>query len=134
MSKYGLKNFVEIAKNYVEPDTSTMDGLQQFLIGYFCLKLKTNFNDERITGLTFEELLILYNMHRISEDPDYYYRVTNNTTKEQEEYEKFLKEEMKEDYVSDDDYVKFMEEYEKKEKEAIEEQFPNKITTKFEGK
>lgn len=129
MSKqYGVKNFISIANEYVNPDVTTMTGIQKFLIGWFCFKFNTTENDDRLQDMTLEELMVLYQMHRIKEDPLY---AQEQMSPSGNSYEDFLKEQMGEDYVSEEEQIRQIEEEEKEFTKRIRDQFPERVETDF---
>jgi hypothetical protein len=130
MSKeYGIKNFVRIANEYMNPnELNSLESITKFLIGWFCVQFNTTFLDPRLQELTTEELLVLYNMYRIKEDPNY---VTEVLSPSKDNYEEWLKREMGEDYASEEQNIKQLEAEEKEFTKKVREKFPDKITTSF---
>lgn len=126
--KYGVKNFIYIAKENVDPDLTTFDGIQRFLITWFCDKYNTTRNDPRLLDMTLEELLVLYQEYRIKDDPNYFRDQTDPTVTS---YEDWLKKEMGEDYLSEEASVEASEEYDREYTKKIREKFPDKVTTDF---
>lgn len=126
--QYGVRNFINIANEYVNPDVTTMSGIQNFLIGWFCFKFNTTLNDDRLQEMTLEELMVLYQMHRIKDDPLY---IQEQTAESGSSYEDFLKEQMGEDYVSEEENVKQLEAEERAFTERIRSQFPERVETDF---
>jgi len=132
MSKqYGVKNFIHIANEFVNPDLTTFEGIQKFLMGWYCFQYGTTLNDDKLLDMTVEELMVLYQMHRIKDDPQYYEEQTNEALMDHEDWVKKEMEEMGEEYMSDEDYAKFVAEYDQKMTEKIRGKFPDKITTDF---
>lgn len=125
--QYGVKNFIQIANQYVNPDVSTLGGIQKFLMGWYAFKFNTTLNDDKLLEMTLEELMVLYQMHRIKDDPGYF---EEQTTK-QASYEDWLKEEMGEDYVSEEENVKEIQAHEEEYTKRIRAQFPDRIETDF---
>lgn len=129
MSKqYGVKNFIHIANAYVNPDVSTISGIEKFLIGWYCFKFNTTPIDEKLLDMTLEELMVLYQMHRIKDDPQYFDEQTNDKLKS---YEDWLKEEMGEAYVSEEENIQQIEANDREFTERVRSQFPDKIETDF---
>lgn len=127
MSKqYGVKNFIHIANEFLNPDLSTEEGIEKYLTGWFCFQYGTTPNDARLLDMTLEELLVLYQMHRIKEDPNYYTNQVGNN-----DYEEWLKKEMADEYVTVEENIKQMEAYDQEYTEKISKQFPDKIETSF---
>ena len=129
MSKYSVKNFVRIANEFVNPDTSSFEGVKNWLIGWFCIEYKTTPLDGRLLELTIEELMILYNMHQIRKYPDYYNEQIN--PEDPDGYEAWIKAQMGEDYQTEHEMVEKIEEEEEIFQKRIAEKFPDKITTDF---
>ena len=127
---YSLKNLEKIADNLVNGEANSLEGIQQKLITWFCFNFNTTPNDDRLLDMTLEELIVFYLMYRIKDDPSY------TSHEEQDEYEEWLKEEMGENYNSEEDMMKAHEEEDKKEKQELEKiksKYPDKITTDFEN-
>lgn len=124
--RYGVSNFIKIAKEYVEPDTTTLEGIERKLISWYCFTYGTTPNDVRLQEMTLEELLILFQMHRIKNNPAEVENELGANT-----YEDWLKKEMGEDYKDDEQMVAEIEEEEKKYQEKIAKKFPDKVTTNF---
>jgi len=126
--KYGLKNFIRIANDIVNPDTSTFEGLKDALISWYCFQFNVSTKDPMLLEHTIEELLVLYQMYRIKEDPSI---VAEELNPEVKDFEQWLKDEMGEDYVSDEEMVEGMVQSDEEYTERIRSQFPDKITTNF---
>lgn len=128
MSQYGLKNFLRIADTYVNADTTTLEGVEKWLVSWFCFTYNCPPNDPRLLEMTVEELLVLFQMHRIKQDPTIVTRELHNTN----DYEEWLKKEMGEDYISEGDQIKWAE-TKKEERDRKEEKLdlPDEITTDF---
>jgi len=129
--KYGVKNFLHIANDYINPDLTKLDGIQRWLMGWFAYTYKTTLNDDKLVDMTIEELLVLYNMHRIKDDPNYY---EEQTVESSENYEDWLKKEMGESYLTDNEMVEGMQEEELKHSKKLKEYIktlPSKVTTDF---
>lgn len=125
---FNLKNFVEIANSKLNPDLTTLDGLKQFLVNWYCFQYGVTEKDDKLLEMTLEELLVLYQMHRIKEDPKYYEEVVNP---EAESYEDWLRKEMGEDYASEEENIKQIIDHDKKLTEKIKQEYPSEITTDF---
>ena len=128
--KYSTRKLVQIANDFVNPDLSTTDGVQKYLMGWFCLRFETTLNDERLLRMTLEELIVLYSMHQIKDDPNY---VTKVLGPQEDEYEKWLRESMGESYVSEDKQIELAEQEEKDYQKKMDALLPKKITTDFSG-
>lgn len=127
-NSYGLKRFIAIANSYVNPDISTVEGIQKALIVWFCEKFNTVPWDERLKTATLEDLLVFYYTHKIKEDPSLLDELDENF----KSYEEWLKEEMGEDYVSEEEMVDQAINYEKKELEKVKDMdLPDRIDTNF---
>lgn len=126
--QYGVKNFISIANDFVNPDVTTMAGIEKFLIGWFCFKFNTTQNDDRLQEMTLEELMVLYQMHRIKDDPQY---AQEQLSPSASTYEDFLREQMGEDYVSEEENVRQLQEEEEAFTKRIREQFPDRVETDF---
>lgn len=130
--KYGVRNFLNIAKEHVQADTTTLDGIERKLIAWYCFTYGTTPNDERLGEMTLEDLMVLFHMHRIRNNPD-----EANQELNPNDYEDWLKKEMGETYMSDEEMVADMEKeernYQKKVKEVFsdKEKYPDKISTDF---
>lgn len=124
--RYGVSNFIKIAKEYVEPDTTTLEGIERKLISWYCFTYGTTPNDQRLQEMTLEELLILFQMHRIKNNPAEVEQELGANT-----YEDWLKKEMGEDYKDDEQMVKALEEEERKYQEKIAKKYPDRVTTNF---
>ena len=138
MSKLGVLNLVKAAHEMVNAKTDSMEGLEKFLISWFCTKFETTPNDDRLQEMTLEELVTFFYMHRIKEDPEV---VSRMVTDGEDEYERWLREEMEEEYVTDEEMVQGMLQYENNQKDkrrAKDEEIrsklkelPDRITTEF---
>lgn len=131
---YGLKNFIHIANDLVNPDLHSLEGIKKHLMTWYVIKHNTTYQDEKLLDMTVEELLVLYNVHRIYEDPAYYQQQTGTVTQSDEEYEKWLAEEMGEEYVTEKENIEQMEAHDKEYTEKVRSQFgelPDEITTDF---
>ncbi len=126
--QYGVKNFIPIANDYVNPDVSTMAGIEKFLIGWFCFRFNTTPKDDRLQEMTLEELMVLYQMHRIKDDPSY---AQEQLSPSAESYEDFLRKEMGEDYVSEEENIRQLQEEEEAFTKRIRDQFPERVETDF---
>lgn len=138
MSKFGVLNFVKAAHEMVNAKTDSMEGLEKFLISWFCTKFETTPNDDRLQDLTLEELVTFFYMNRIKDDPEVVSRLILDG---EDEYEKWLKEEMADEYVSDEEMVQGMLQYEDNQKDKRRakddevrsklKELPDRITTAF---
>lgn len=127
-SNYGLKRFIAIADSYVNPDTSTPEGIEKSLILWFCEKFNTVPWDDRLKEATLEDLLVFYYMHEIRKNPS----IVEELDENYKSFEEWLKEEMGEDYVSEEEMTDEMIKYEKEEVEKAKElDLPEEITTDF---
>jgi hypothetical protein len=129
--QYGVKNFIHIANEYVNPDVTTVAGIEKFLIGWYCFKFNTTPNDDKLGEMTLEELMVLYQMHRIKDDPNYF---TEQTAADKQTYEDWLKEEMGEDYASEEANIQAIEQEEKDYTKKVRDRFkelPERIDTDF---
>lgn len=124
--KYGITNFIKIAKAHVDADTSTLEGIQQKLVAWYCLHFGKTPNDPSLLDMTLEELLVLFQMHRVRNNPE---EVDNELNPN--EYENWLKKEMGESYLSDEDMVAAMEKEEQEFQQKVREKYPDKIRTDF---
>jgi hypothetical protein len=138
MSKLGVLNFVKAAHEMVNANTASMEGLERYLIAWFCTKFETTPNDERLQELTLEELVTFYYMHKLQDDPQTIERLI---TDGEDDYERWLREEMEEEYVTDEEMVQGMLQYEESQKDkrrnkdqelrAKLRELPDRITTEF---
>jgi hypothetical protein len=138
MSKFGILNFVRAANEMVNAKTSTLEGLERWLISWFCLKFNTSPNDDRLQEMTLEELVTLFYMHKIQEDPKFVESMAFDTD---DDFERWLQEEMGDEYITDEEMVQGMLQYEQDSKERRKlrdaqskirlKDLPDKITTDF---
>lgn len=138
MSKLGVLNLVKAAHEMVNARTDSMEGLERFLVSWFCTKFETTPNDPRLDEMTLEELTVFYYMNRIQDDPEVIPRLLQDG---EDEYEKWLREEMADEYVTDDEMVEGMLQYEEnqKDKRRVKDEeararlkdLPERITTEF---
>lgn len=138
MSKLGVLNFVKAAHDMLNAKTDSLEGLERFLICWFCTKFETTPNDDRLQEMTLEELTILFYMFRIKEDPE---TVSRMVTDGEDDYEEWLRQEMQDEYLTDDEMVQGMVQYEdnQKDKRRIKDEemraklkeLPDRITTEF---
>lgn len=124
--KFGINNFIRIADSYVNAKTDTIDGLQKGLQAWFCLTFNATLLDDRLLDLTLEELLVLYYMHEIRRNPSTLEAINADT----DSYEEWLKKEMGDSYVSQEEMAKEMVEYDKEEAE-LAKKLPDIIETDF---
>jgi uncharacterized protein FAM83 len=138
MSKLGVLNLVKAAHDMVHARTDSMEGLERFLVTWFCTKFETTPNDPRLEEMTLEELVTVFYMHRLSEDPKVVQQLVHDG---EDEYEKWLKQEMEDEYLSDEEMVQGMVQYEENQKDkrrakdgemkAKLKDLPERITTEF---
>jgi hypothetical protein len=138
MSKFGVLNFVKAAHEMVNAKTDSMEGLEKYMIAWFCNKFETTPNDDRLQEMTLEELVTFYYMHRLKDDPETVSRLIQDG---EDEYEKWLKAEMEDEYVTDEEMVEGMLQYEDGQKDkrrsrdleakAKLKDLPDRITTEF---
>lgn len=138
MSKFGILNFVKAAHEMVKADRSSMEGLERYLVSWFCIKFGATPSDPRLNDMTLEELVTFYYMHKLEEDPELVDRLVSNN---EDDYERWLREEMEEEYVTDEEMVEGMVQYESnlkdkrrtkdEEMKAKLKDLPEKITTNF---
>lgn len=125
---YTLKNFERIAKEFLTGRTDTLDGIERRLITWFCLTFNTTPQDDKLMNMTLEELIVLYYMHLLKNNP------AMLSEEEKDDYEEWLKKQMGEHYASEEQMVeqvtKFVEQ-EQKVYETIKDKLPDKITTDF---
>lgn len=126
---YGIKNFVRIAYEELHPDVTTFEGIKQHLITWFCLKYETTEKDDRLLDMNVEELMILFQKHKIIDDPKYYDEIINPN--KVLDYEDWLKKEMGEDYVTTEQNVEQILQEEQEYTDKIRSQFPDRIDTDF---
>jgi len=125
---YSLKNFEVIAKEYINGKTDTLEGIETRLTAWYCITFNTTFHDPKLLEMTLEELIILYYMHLLKNNPELL------SEEEKDEYEEWLKKQMGNKYVSEDQMVQHATGYEEAEKKRLEEiknRLPEKITTDF---
>jgi hypothetical protein len=138
MSKFGILNFVRAANEMVNAKTESMEGLERWLVSWFCAKFNTTPNDDRLQEMTLEELVTFFYMHKIQEDAQFVERMSFD---QDDDFERWLKEEMAEEYVTDEEMVQGMLQYEQNSKDKRKQQdehfkaqlkdLPAKITTNF---
>jgi len=125
---YSLKKLEDIASDQINGKVLTVEDLTKKLTTWFCFTLNTTPNDSRLLDMTLEELIVFYLSHKIKENPEYV------AQSDIDEYENWLREEMGENYTSEDDMIKEHEKLEKKEQEEydkIKDKYPEKVTTDF---
>ena len=134
------KRFLKLAYEQLNPKQDSVEGVEQALANWYCFQYNVPPNDDKLQEMTFEELMILHQMHRLRENPQLADEIT---TKGKESYEDWLKKEMGEGYVSledvedpDDNFEAKMKE--KRQQKEFEEQvkkdkekYPEKIETDF---
>ena len=128
-SKYGLNNFLRIAESYTSPDTTTAEGIEKAMIAWYAFKFETTLNDPKLLDMTVEELLVLYYMHKIKDNPDILKEKT-----EEDDWEEWLKSEMDDNYETDGQMVSTIEKEAEEYTRKVRAQFgelPDQITTDF---
>lgn len=126
--KRNIQAIIKKANDYVNAKVEDTAGLKRHLTAWYCFNFNTTFKDPTFLSHTFEELLLLYFMFKLKENPDSYRHITH--AEEARSYEDFLKNMMGEDYVSEDQMVEQLANYDKKEKEYAAT-LPDIITTDF---
>jgi hypothetical protein len=139
MADFGILNFVKAANDLVKAKQTSMEGLERYLEAWFCTKFNTTLNDPRLEAMTLEELLVTYYIFKLHTNPDAVADIISDP--EEDSYEKWLREEMADEYVSDEEMVEGMLKYEEnqklKRKTRDEElklklgELPDRITTDF---
>ncbi len=124
--KYGINNFLRIANSYVNAETTSLAGLDRSLKAWFVFNYNTTLSDPRLLDMTLEELLVLYQMFQIREHPTIVEQINGAS----DAYEDWLRKEMGESYVSEEEMAVEMLEYNKQELE-LAKQLPDSITTNF---
>jgi hypothetical protein len=125
---YSLKKLESIAEEWVHSKTNTMEGVQNRLTSWFCFTFNTTPNDQRLLNMTLEELIIFYLGYKIYNDSTYFDK------EEKDDYEEFLKQQMGNSYISEEEMIAEQEKLEKQEQEKyrrIKDNLPEKITTDF---
>jgi hypothetical protein len=122
----------------VNAKTESMEGLERWLVSWFCAKFNTTPNDDRLQEMTLEELVTFFYMHKIQEDAQFVERMSFD---QDDDFERWLKEEMAEEYVTDEEMVQGMLQYENNQKDKRRQQddelrrqlkeLPDRITTDF---
>lgn len=125
--KLSLKRIVKLANEALNPDTSTIEGLKQHITNWYCFKYNVTFKDPILLSHTFEELLVLYYMHRIVENPESVEEILNP---QMETYEDWIRKQMGEDYITEEQMVQDMLEYDRQEKE-LAETLPDNLNIDF---
>ena len=123
-----LNNLIRLANSYVNADLQTFAGFRKHLTAWYCFKFNTTFKDPTFLDHTFEELVLLYLMHEVKDNPQNYSKVLGD--KEEEDYESWIKSQMGDDYVSEEEMVDQMVNSTKQEEE-LAKQLPDRITTDF---
>lgn len=106
-----------------------MEGLQEFLIEWYCSEHKVTRQDDILLGMTLEELTVQYMAHCIKIDNEYYDRIMHDG---EDDYERWLKEEMGEEYQTTKENEDMMKQEKLQFSDKIREQFPDEIKTNFE--
>lgn len=105
-----------------------MEGLKQFLIQWFCDFHKVTRDSDIILDKTLEELAVEYMTECIKADREYYDRIMNDG---EDSYERWLKEQMGEEYQTTDENEAMMKEEQQQHSDKIRSQFPDEIKTDF---
>ena len=127
-SNYGLKNFIVIANEYVNPDLTTQEGIEKFLVRWYCKKFNVPLWHSDIQAATLEELLVFFYIHRIEEDPS----VLDDLDPSLKSYEDWMKEQMGESYLTEEEMTEEMIKLQKEEVEKAKElDLPESISTDF---
>jgi len=126
--KLSLNNFVRIANSYLDNSDTSIEGIEKYLIGWFVTQFNTTLNDQRLLDMTFEELLVLYNIYKIKEDPEIVNQILN--PEDPDGFEKWLKEEMGDNYLSEEEMIEDTIKRDKELKKKLEE-YPDEIVTDF---
>jgi len=124
------KRFLELAYAQLNPQLNSIDGLEQTLVNWYCFQYNVPPNDDKLLGMTVEELLVLRQMHNLRENP----HLGEELRSDAGSYEEWLRKEMGEEYMSPEEMVAKAEEQEKKDKEEEEQlakQLPDVVTTDF---
>ena len=108
------KHFLMLAYKQLNPDMTTLDGLEQALKNWYCFQYNVPPNDDKLMEMTLEELLILNQMHKLKENPNLAQELESG------DYEEWLQKEMGADYVSEDDMIAQTEKVEAQEREEAE--------------
>ena len=132
-NKYGLDNFISIADGYVNADTTSVDGIEKAMIAWYIFKFETTPNDPKLLDMTLEEILVLYHMHKIRDNPAII-EDTGNTPESGDDWEDWLQDEMGEEYEDQDQMIATMDKEATQYTQKVREQFgelPDKIDTDF---
>lgn len=121
------KRFLKLAYDQLNPDLSTVEGLQTALMNWYCFQYNVPPNDDKLLEMTLEELLVLNQMHKLKENPSLAEEIGSNS----DDYEDWLKEQMGEDYVNPDEMIKAAEDLEESERKEALEKYPDVVTTDF---
>lgn len=125
------QRFLKLAYEQLNPDVGTLEGLEQALSNWYCFQYNVPPNDDKLMDMTLEELFVLFQMHKLRENPALADDIDTNRS---DSYETWLKKQMGEDYVSEEDMVKKavkLEEDEKKFVEDNKEKYPDQVQTDF---
>lgn len=124
------KRFLKLAYEQLNPDTTTLAGVEQALVNWFCEKYDIPPSDPRVGEMYLEELMVMWQMHRLRNNPE----LVNEIDAGAGSYEEWLKKEMGEEYVSPEEMqakADALEAQEKAEIKALESKLPERITTDF---
>lgn len=128
---FGLKRFLALANDYVNPDTSNFEGLEKYLQIWLCEKLNTVPWDNRIQDATLEDMLFFFYVEKVKNDPSVVNELYLDGTPE-ESYEDWLKKEMGEDYLDDAEFGETQAQLKEEQMKAIKDRnLPDKIRTDF---
>lgn len=116
--KKSLKKIIKLANECLNPDTSTVEGLKTYLKTWYVLKFNVPFKDPVLLSHSLEELLVLYYVHAIKDNPSIAEEVLESDV---QSYEEWLQQQMGEDYVSEEEMVNNMVEYTNKEQEIAKD-------------
>ena len=121
------KRFLKLAYDQLNPDLTTVEGLQTALINWYCFQYNVPPNDDKLQELCLEELLVLNQMHKLRENPNLAEEIGSNS----DDYEDWLKGQMGDEYVNPEDMIKTAEDLEESERREVLEKYPDKVTTDF---
>lgn len=124
------KRFLQLAYEQLNPDTTTLAGVEQALVNWFCEKYDIPPTDPRVGDMYLEELMVMWQMHRLRTNPE----LVNEIDSGSGSYEDWLRKEMGEEYVSPEEMqarAEALEAQEKAEIKRLEEKLPEHITTDF---
>lgn len=123
-----LNNLVKLADSFVNADLTSIEGFRKHLIAWYVFKFKTTFKDPTLLDHTLEELVLLYLMHEVKDNPQNYEKILGNP--EAEDYEEWLRKQMGDDYQTEEEMAKEMLDSQQRIEE-IAKTLPDRITTDF---